>query len=77
MGHTTEIFIGTLSFITLGFLVALPLSFTVRSKTADPRQKQDAYRLTWILTLVGTFCFWIMWLSAYMHQMYPLVTPDI
>ena len=27
------------------------------------------------LTFLGAFCMWLMWVSAYFHQMYPLITP--
>jgi hypothetical protein len=27
------------------------------------------------LTFLGVFCMWLMWISVYMHQMYPLIEP--
>jgi hypothetical protein len=27
------------------------------------------------MCLFGTICMWLMWISAYMHQMYPLIEP--
>jgi len=27
------------------------------------------------LTFLGVLCMWIMWISVYMHQMYPLIDP--
>ncbi len=33
------------------------------------------YRMAIGLTFLGVFCMWLMWISVYMHQMYPLINP--
>ncbi len=39
--------------------------------------KYFIYRQTFSLTLFAAVCMWIMWVSAYMHQMNPLIAPEL
>ena len=76
MGNKENILTGTIIYAVMIVVIALPLSFYVKARTKDERQRSDNFGLTWILCSIGGFCFWLMWLCCYMHQMYPLVTPD-
>jgi V-type H+-transporting ATPase subunit e len=77
MTNSDNIMIGTLCYGVLFFVMAIPISSYVGRHTLDDRQKGDNRSLTWVLCGIATFCMWLMWLCSYMHQMYPLVTPDI
>ena len=33
--------------------------------------------MTYGLTFFAFLCMWIMWVSAYMHQMNPLIIPEL
>jgi hypothetical protein len=48
------------------------LSIYVRAKTRDLSQKKDNCVMTFWLTLLAVFLMWVMWICAFMHQMYPL-----
>mmetsp|Transcript_12312 Transcript_12312/g.23368 ORF Transcript_12312/g.23368 Transcript_12312/m.23368 type:complete len:83 (+) Transcript_12312:1424-1672(+) len=77
MTNSDNIMIGTLCYGVLYFIMAIPLSTYVERQTLDVRQKNENRRLTWVLCAIAIFCMWLMWLCCYLHQMYPLVTPDI
>lgn len=34
-------------------------------------------RIAAILTTCAVFCLWLMWVTAYLHQLNPLIAPDI
>ena len=31
--------------------------------------------MTFGLTFIAVFCIWLLWISVYKHQMYPLIDP--
>ena len=77
MEDASGIWVGTVVFVGLYFVLALPVSLYARSHTKDPRQVNDNYKLGWILSAVAVICMWLLWLCCYMHQMYPLATPKL
>lgn len=77
MADTSGVWVGTLAYIGLYFVLALPISLYVRSHTKDPRQVKDNFNLGWLLTGVAVVCMWLLWLCCYLHQMYPLATPKL
>jgi V-type H+-transporting ATPase subunit e len=77
MADSSGIWVGSLVFLGVYFVLALPISLYVRSHTKDPRQVKDNFNLGWGLTAVAVVCMWLLWLCCYMHQMYPLATPKL
>jgi hypothetical protein len=77
MGNGENILIATIIYAIVTIVLAIPISFYARARTKDVTQRTDNFQLAWILTAIGGFCFWLMWLCCYMHQMHPLVTPDL
>jgi len=68
---------GTLVFAIAYVVAAVVLGEYVRSRTKDRSQAGDNRKLTWGLTFLGAVCCWSLWICTYMHQMYPLIKPDI
>ncbi|CDW86778.1 hydrogen-transporting atp synthase [Stylonychia lemnae] len=68
---------GTLIFITIFVFGAAILGQYVYSVTKERSQARDNRLMTFGLVFMGTFCMWILWICTYMHQMYPLVKPEL
>lgn len=69
--HGTYIFFGV--FVASAFI----LGQYVHARTKDRSQAGDNRFMTYWLTFIAVFCMWILWACTYMHQMYPLVRPDV
>lgn len=68
---------GTLIFFGVFVVSALLLGQYVHIRTKDRRAAGDNRLMTFGLTFLGVFCMWILWACTYMHQMYPLIIPDL
>ena len=68
---------GTYISIGVWIVTALLLGQYVHISTKDRAQAGDNRMMTYGLTFLGVFCMWILWACTYMHQMYPLVLPDL
>lgn len=68
---------GTLIFGGVFVFAALMLGQYVHYYTKDRRAAGDNRSMTWGLTFLGVFCMWTLWACTYMHQMYPLIIPDL
>ena len=68
---------GTYIFLGVWVVSALLLGQYVHIRTKDRTQAGDNRIMTYGLTFLGVFCMWILWACTYMHQMYPLVLPDL
>ena len=77
MADGSGIWVGSVVFFGLYFLLATPISFYAKARTQDPRQEKENFKLGWILSAVAVGCMWLMWLCCYMHQLYPLATPKL
>ena len=65
------LWIGSLVFAVLGFLVGIVLSLYVYARTQD-KSEEGKYQkanatLAFFLSLFGAFCMWGMWICVYMH----------
>ena len=48
------------------------------TKGVNDAQLRSEYRgMSFGLTFLGAFCMWLMWISVFMHQMNPLISPII
>jgi V-type H+-transporting ATPase subunit e len=77
MSNSNAIAYGTFAYVLVFFAIGVPVSLYARNQTKDESQKKDNFFLAWVFSLIGAFCMWLMWLCCYMHQMNPLVTPDV
>lgn len=68
---------GTLIFMGVFVFGAGILGQYVFTRTKDRTQAADNRMMTFALTFLGVFCMWVLWACTYMHQMYPLVKPDL
>lgn len=68
---------GTYVFLGLCIFVGGILGQYVHSRTKDRTQASDNRVMTFGLVFLGCFCMWVLWICTYMHQMYPLVQPDL
>jgi V-type H+-transporting ATPase subunit e len=75
------LWVGTLIFAILGAVVGAVLAGYVYVRTKDKSeggryQKANAV-LAFLLSLFGALCMWAMWICVYMHQMNPLILPEL
>ena len=68
---------GTLIFFGLFVFGGGIIGQYVHSQTKDRSQASDNRKMAFCLTFLGVFCMWVLWICTYMHQMYPLVKPDL
>ena len=68
---------GTLIFLGVFVFGAAILGQYVHQRTKERSQAGDNRIMTYGLTFLGCFCMWVLWICTYMHQMYPLVHPDL
>ena len=71
------LFVGTGVFVGLAAVSSLFFAFYVKGKTRDLSQKKDNCVMTFWLVLLAVFLMWVMWICAFMHQMYPLARPTV
>ena len=71
------IMLGSFIYVILFLAIGVPVSIYARNQTKDESQKKENFFLAWVFSLMGTFCMWLMWICCYMHQMNPLVTPEV
>mmetsp|Transcript_19110 Transcript_19110/g.32582 ORF Transcript_19110/g.32582 Transcript_19110/m.32582 type:complete len:84 (+) Transcript_19110:17-268(+) len=61
-----------------GFLALAALLGTyVFVVTKDRAQAKDNFVMSVLLSLLACVCMWSMWAMAYMHQMYPIILPEL
>ena len=77
MSNSGTIALGTFLYLLAFFIVGIPVSLYARARTKDESQRKENFFLAWSFTLIATFCTWLMWICCFLHQMNPLVTPDI
>ena len=70
---------GTYFFIGICLIGAIIIGEYVvcATRDKDPVVKAANRRLAWGLTFLGSVMMWGFWACVYMHQMYPLILPDI
>ena len=68
---------GTTYFAIAFFASSAFLAPYVSSQTKDATLKGSNMKLTVGLNFMAWLCMWSMWICAYMHQMYPLISPEI
>ncbi len=79
---TTGLWMGSLIFAVLGVVAAIILSLYVYVRTQEDRSKGEQLKkpnaiMAFFLTLFATICMWGMWICVYMHQMNPLILPEL
>ena len=70
---------GSYFFIGLFFLAGIIIGEYVvcATKDKDPAVKAANRRLTWGLVFLSSVMMWGFWACVYMHQIYPLIKPEI
>ena len=71
----STIVIGTIVFALLWVVAGILISIKASNSAKDPKLRHEYIVMSFVLTFLGAFCMWLMWVSVYMHQMYPLITP--
>lgn len=77
MDNSGPILLGSFIYVILFLAIGVPISIYVKNQSKDEVQKKENFFLAWIFSLIGVFCMWLMWLCCYLHQMNPLVTPEV
>ena len=74
---TTGLWLGTVIFIAVGIILGFILAFYVKSQTKDHTMRGNNCVMTFWLTLLALFLMWVMWVTSFVHQMYPMVRPSL
>ena len=69
--------VGTIFFLILWLIVALIIMFKVTKGVNDAQLRSEYRGMSFGLTFLAAFCMWLMWISVYMHQMNPLISPIV
>lgn len=77
MDNSGPILLGSFIYVLVFLGIGVPVSVYVKNQTKDEVQKKENFFLAWVFSLIGTFCMWLMWICCYLHQMNPLVTPEV
>ena len=73
----TTILVGTIIFLVLWLIVSIIICIIANKNVNDSRLKGEYRGMSLSLTFLGAFCMWLMWLSVYMHQKNPLISPQL
>lgn len=71
MGIPATVITGTIGYLLLAAL-GLGLLYSAR---ATGLLSKDNTAIGNVVVTIGTFCMWLFWLCAWMHQWHPLITP--
>ena len=74
--HVTML-IGTIIFLCLWLIVSFIIMFKVTKGVNDNQLRSEYRGMSFGLTFLGAFCMWLMWISVFMHQMNPLISPIV
>ena len=74
---STGLWLGTALFAIIGIVLGFFLSLYVRSSTKDATMKVSNCWMTLWLTLFAFLLMWVMWVTSFVHQMYPMVRPSV
>lgn len=77
MTNSDTIALGSFLYVLAFLGIAIPVSIYARGQTKDESQKKENFFLAWVFSLIAVFCAWLMWICCFLHQMNPLVTPDL
>ena len=73
----TTILVGSIIFVVLWILAGIIISIISTKGVNEPRLRSEYRGMSFSLTFLGCFCMWLMWVSVYMHQKYPLISPQL
>jgi len=69
--------IGNFIFFILWLIVSFILMLKVTKNINDAQLRSEYRGMSFGLTFLAAFCMWLMWISVYMHQMNPLISPIV
>jgi len=67
--------LGTILFLIIWLVSAIIIGEYVAWQTEKQNEKNDNRTLAWGLTFLAIVCMWLMWFTAYLHQMNPIILP--
>eukprot|EP01022_Parablepharisma_sp_SALTPOND_P026515 TRINITY_DN64309_c1_g1_i1.p1 TRINITY_DN64309_c1_g1~~TRINITY_DN64309_c1_g1_i1.p1 ORF type:complete len:634 (+),score=67.82 TRINITY_DN64309_c1_g1_i1:3460-5361(+) len=78
MANPVLVFIlGTVFFILLWAIVMYVLSGILKKNVQKPKEKKEYQRMAVWLTTAAIGLMYTMWLCCYLHQLHPLIIPDL
>ena len=77
MNPNTSMIIGTIFFLILWLISSFIIMFKVTKGVNDAQLRSEYRGMSFGLTFLAAFCMWLMWISVFMHQMNPLISPII
>ena len=75
MSGLQGVYIGSAVFGILGVVGCIIANFVVGRKSPDRLSKFENRSLACIIVSMATFCMWLQWVCAYMHQLNPITPP--
>ncbi|KAF5153527.1 ATP synthase subunit H family protein [Theileria parva strain Muguga] len=74
MSNYSVIFKGSAVFIAICLSLCITIPILLIRKI-NPNERKDFFSLVFLLVPLGTFCLWLLWVSMYMSQMNPMISP--
>eukprot|EP00826_Nyctotherus_ovalis_P025476 TRINITY_DN19757_c0_g1_i1.p1 TRINITY_DN19757_c0_g1~~TRINITY_DN19757_c0_g1_i1.p1 ORF type:complete len:105 (+),score=28.50 TRINITY_DN19757_c0_g1_i1:11-325(+) len=69
--------IGTVTFVLLWSLSVSVIAAILHRNTQNPKDLLVYQSMAKWLTALAVFFMYLMWISCYLHQLYPLIIPDL
>lgn len=69
------IIIGSIIFLVLGAAGFAFSYIQIAQRVKQPSQRKSNQKLALVVSIMMTFCLWLHWVCAYMHQMNPILKP--
>jgi hypothetical protein len=71
----TGILIGSIVFLLLGTTGYIISHVKIGQWYKNAQQRRSYQNLALVVSIMMTFCMWLHWVCAYMHQMNPILKP--
>mmetsp|Transcript_8434 Transcript_8434/g.9533 ORF Transcript_8434/g.9533 Transcript_8434/m.9533 type:complete len:82 (-) Transcript_8434:179-424(-) len=71
----TPLAIGTIVYSCLLVVAVIVVTSVVTARSTTQREKSENRSTAFIVTVICVVCLYLTWVSAYMHQLYPLIDP--
>jgi len=77
MSPTDFIWVGSTIFFAIWIVLAVGLSVYTSRVSIDKSLNCEYIIMSITLSFLGIFCMWLMWICVYLHQLYPLIYPNV
>lgn len=71
------VLLGSIIFIIITAIIGCITALIVYRSAGGKKIRHDYILMAFILSALAGFCMWLMWISIYLHQKYPLISPVV